>query len=188
MIKYSRYYILSCSHLSLSQVLDAGRLKEFDAPYILLKNPRGLFSQLVEQTGAVEARRLYEIAREKYHEQRPAIPETDAADDDENSSQQQQQPEISVTPPEADENESTPLLQSAEKSPAKKQSKLPPTGDDEQEPNISSRDVDDVCTSHEQPEDDNKDSVHLLQSETDVEIKPDEKSDSAAPDQGSIST
>lgn len=64
-------------------VLDAGRLKEFEAPYILLKNPRGMFFQLVEQTGPVEARRLYEIARDKYHQKRPVILETDSTHDNE---------------------------------------------------------------------------------------------------------
>lgn len=50
------------------QVLDAGRVKEFDAPYILLKNAKSIFSQLVTQTGNDEARKLYEIAREAYYE------------------------------------------------------------------------------------------------------------------------
>ena len=77
------WFYLSLQTLFLSpQVLDAGRLKEFEAPYILLRNPRGQFSQLVEQTGPAEARRLYEIAREKYHEQRSAIPETTPDDND----------------------------------------------------------------------------------------------------------
>ena len=58
-----------------SQVLDAGRLKEFDAPYTLLKNPRSTFAQLVAQTGPLESKRLFEIARQKYYSKK-AIPET----------------------------------------------------------------------------------------------------------------
>lgn len=57
------------------QVLDAGRLKEFDAPNTLLKNPRTTFAQLVAQTGPVESKRLFEIARQKYYSKK-AIPET----------------------------------------------------------------------------------------------------------------
>jgi len=56
-------------------VLDAGRLKEFDAPYTLLKNPRSTFAQLVAQTGPLESKRLFEIARQKYYSKK-AIPET----------------------------------------------------------------------------------------------------------------
>jgi hypothetical protein len=48
--------------------LDAGHIKEFDAPYILLKNARSIFSQLVTQTGPDEARKLYEVAREAYYD------------------------------------------------------------------------------------------------------------------------
>ena len=64
------------------QVLDAGRLKEFDAPYSLLKKPRTLFSQLVTQTGPNEAKRLYEIARETFYKQK-TIPEIDEEVDEE---------------------------------------------------------------------------------------------------------
>ena len=60
------------------QVLDAGRLREFDSPYRLLKNKRSLFFSLVEQTGPTEAANLYEMAREAYMNQ--LIPEEDAVD------------------------------------------------------------------------------------------------------------
>ena len=62
-------------YFDLFQVLDAGKLKEFDAPYTLLKNPRTTFAQLVAQTGPVESKRLFEIARQKYYSKK-AIPET----------------------------------------------------------------------------------------------------------------
>ena len=62
------------------QVLDAGRLREFDAPYTLLKNPRTLFSQLVAQTGPMESKRLFETARHKYYEKK-TIPETEENND-----------------------------------------------------------------------------------------------------------
>lgn len=55
-------------------VLDAGRLKEFDAPYTLLKNPKTTFAQLVSQTGPTEAGRLFEIARQKFYSKK-SIPE-----------------------------------------------------------------------------------------------------------------
>lgn len=58
------------------QVLEAGRLKEFDAPYSLLKNPATIFAQLVAQTGPVESRRLLEIARNKYYADK-TIPEAE---------------------------------------------------------------------------------------------------------------
>ncbi|XP_048588672.1 ATP-binding cassette sub-family C member 4 isoform X2 [Nematostella vectensis] len=47
-------------------VLDAGRLVEFDEPYVLLLNSQGFFSQLVEQTGEKTAANLRESARQAY--------------------------------------------------------------------------------------------------------------------------
>jgi len=47
-------------------VLDAGYLKEFDEPAILLENPKSLFYGLVEQTGSVEAPILTEMAKQAY--------------------------------------------------------------------------------------------------------------------------
>ncbi|XP_048588673.1 ATP-binding cassette sub-family C member 4 [Nematostella vectensis] len=47
-------------------VLDAGRLVEFDEPYVLLLNSQGFFSQLVEQTGEKTAASLRESARQAY--------------------------------------------------------------------------------------------------------------------------
>lgn len=64
-----------CLCFDLFQVLDAGKLKEFDAPYTLLKNPGTTFAQLVAQTGPLESKRLFEIARQKYYSKK-AIPET----------------------------------------------------------------------------------------------------------------
>ena len=64
-----------CIQFDFFQVLDAGKLKEFDAPYTLLKNPRSTFAQLVAQTGPLESKQLFEIAREKYYSKK-AIPET----------------------------------------------------------------------------------------------------------------
>lgn len=110
-------------------MLDAGRLKEFDAPYVLLKNPRGIFCQLVEQTGPVEARRLYEIARDKYNQQQVAILETDVIND--NESQEEKKPEVSVSLPPADDSQSMPLPQSHDES---QKPKLLPAGEVEKEP------------------------------------------------------
>jgi len=47
-------------------VLDAGYLKEFDEPAVLLENPKSLFYGLVEQTGSVEASMLTEMAKQAY--------------------------------------------------------------------------------------------------------------------------
>lgn len=48
------------------QVLDEGRLVEFDEPYLLLKNKHSLFSKMVEHTRAHLATNLYEVARQAY--------------------------------------------------------------------------------------------------------------------------
>ncbi|XP_018565523.1 probable multidrug resistance-associated protein lethal(2)03659 isoform X2 [Anoplophora glabripennis] len=47
-------------------VMDAGRAVEFDQPYKLLQNPRGVFYGLVRQTGAGMAENLMSIAEENY--------------------------------------------------------------------------------------------------------------------------
>ena len=60
-------------------MLDAGRLKELDAPYTLLKNPKTLFAQLVAQTGPLESKRLFETARQSYYANK-TIPETEEND------------------------------------------------------------------------------------------------------------
>ena len=173
-------------------MLDAGRLKEFEAPYVLLKNPRSLFAQLVEQTGPAEAKRLYEIARDKYHEQRAAIPETTAED---NNTAPQHPPEISVTPEtEADDNDSAPLLQPEtpaaqvdNHSPSSQQPNIPekePLEPLEQKPENPEKD----SPSPQQPETrDNGDSAPLLQQQIDVEVKPDKQNDSTASDKESTS-
>ena len=44
-------------------VLDAGYLKEFDEPAVLLENPKTLFYSLVEQTGKQNAEMLTDLAR-----------------------------------------------------------------------------------------------------------------------------
>jgi len=133
-------------------VLDAGRLKEFDAPYILLGNPRSIFSQLVEQTGAVEARRLYEIARETYHKQRPAIPETET---DDNDSAPHKQLEVHGT--EADEDDSEP-----QQKPEIKCDKDHSADQQEPEADVIENDKDNSGPQH-QPEDDH--SVHQQEPE-----------------------
>ena len=81
----------SLSHLSLSndhkgrlkqhhfislQVLEEGRLKEFDEPFILLENEASLFHEMVQQVGEPEFSNLLEIARDSYFKQ-------DASYDDE---------------------------------------------------------------------------------------------------------
>jgi len=62
------------------QVLDSGRLVEFDEPYLLLLDNSSLFYKLVSQTGKSSAVRLLDMARtafEKRHQPEP----TDAVPD-----------------------------------------------------------------------------------------------------------
>ena len=48
------------------QVLDEGKVIEFDEPYLLLQNPESLFYQMVEHTGKSSAAKLNEVARQTY--------------------------------------------------------------------------------------------------------------------------
>ncbi|KAF6738604.1 Multidrug resistance-associated protein 4 [Oryzias melastigma] len=45
-------------------VLDAGRMQEYDEPYVLLQNHDGLFYQMVQQTGRAEAASLLQTAKQ----------------------------------------------------------------------------------------------------------------------------
>ncbi|XP_047457991.1 ATP-binding cassette sub-family C member 4-like [Mugil cephalus] len=47
-------------------VLDAGRIQEYDEPYVLLQNQDGLFYQMVQQTGRAEADSLLHAAKQVY--------------------------------------------------------------------------------------------------------------------------
>uniref|UniRef100_A0A8C6FEF5 Multidrug resistance-associated protein 4 n=1 Tax=Monodon monoceros TaxID=40151 RepID=A0A8C6FEF5_MONMO len=47
-------------------VLDSGRLKEYDEPYVLLQNRDGLFYKMVQQLGKAEAAAVTETARQVY--------------------------------------------------------------------------------------------------------------------------
>lgn len=46
------------------QVLDAGRIQDYDEPYILLQNQDGLFYQMLQQTGKAEAASLLQTAKQ----------------------------------------------------------------------------------------------------------------------------
>ncbi len=46
------------------QVLAAGRIQEYDQPYVLLQNQDGLFYQMVQQTGRAEAASLLHTAKQ----------------------------------------------------------------------------------------------------------------------------
>ena len=48
-------------------VLSAGRIREFDAPYLLLLKQRGLLSRMVDLSGPNESTRLRKIAADKYY-------------------------------------------------------------------------------------------------------------------------
>ena len=49
-------------------LLSAGKIHEFDAPYLLLSNPKSLLSQMVRQMDKNEAEKLQRVAAEKYYQ------------------------------------------------------------------------------------------------------------------------
>uniref|UniRef100_A0A665TG51 Multidrug resistance-associated protein 4 n=1 Tax=Echeneis naucrates TaxID=173247 RepID=A0A665TG51_ECHNA len=53
--------IIDCDRIL---VLDAGRIQEYDEPYVLLQNLNGLFYQMVQQTGRAEAASLLYTAKQ----------------------------------------------------------------------------------------------------------------------------
>ena len=44
--------------------MNRGQVKEFDQPYLLLQQPNSLFRRMVDQTGEIASRKLYEMAQE----------------------------------------------------------------------------------------------------------------------------
>ncbi|XP_040004306.1 multidrug resistance-associated protein 4-like isoform X2 [Xiphias gladius] len=55
--------IIDCDRIL---VLDAGRIQEYDEPFVLLQNQDGLFYQMVQQTGRAEAASLLHTAKQVY--------------------------------------------------------------------------------------------------------------------------
>ncbi|CAB1328550.1 unnamed protein product [Coregonus sp. 'balchen'] len=53
--------IIDCDRIL---VLDAGRIQEYDEPYVLLQNQEGAFYQMVQQTGKAEAASLLHAAKQ----------------------------------------------------------------------------------------------------------------------------
>lgn len=53
--------IIDCDRIL---VLDAGRIQEYDEPYVLLQNQEGVFYQTVQQTGKAEAASLLHAAKQ----------------------------------------------------------------------------------------------------------------------------
>ncbi|XP_011301174.1 probable multidrug resistance-associated protein lethal(2)03659 [Fopius arisanus] len=49
-------------------VMDAGRLAEYDHPYLLLQNERGQFTSLVRETGRAMHEQLFKVAKKAYEE------------------------------------------------------------------------------------------------------------------------
>uniref|UniRef100_A0A8D3CW28 Multidrug resistance-associated protein 4 n=1 Tax=Scophthalmus maximus TaxID=52904 RepID=A0A8D3CW28_SCOMX len=56
--------IIDCDRIL---VLDAGRIRECDEPYVLLQNQDGIFYQMVQQTGRAEAASLLHTAKQMVH-------------------------------------------------------------------------------------------------------------------------
>ncbi|XP_067113164.1 ATP-binding cassette sub-family C member 4-like [Osmerus mordax] len=55
--------IIDCDRIL---VLDAGRIQEYEEPYVLLQNQDGAFYQMVQQTGRAEAASLLHAAKQVY--------------------------------------------------------------------------------------------------------------------------
>ncbi|XP_038157102.1 multidrug resistance-associated protein 4-like isoform X2 [Cyprinodon tularosa] len=64
--------IIDCDRIL---VLDAGRIQDYDEPYILLQNQDGLFYQMLQQTGKAEAASLLQTAKQ-VHTNRKAESDT----------------------------------------------------------------------------------------------------------------
>ncbi|CAH1113752.1 unnamed protein product [Psylliodes chrysocephalus] len=47
-------------------VMDAGTMKEFDHPYLLMENRQSIFYSMVQQTGKTMAETLYQVAKKSY--------------------------------------------------------------------------------------------------------------------------
>uniref|UniRef100_A0A5F9DCU3 Multidrug resistance-associated protein 4 n=1 Tax=Oryctolagus cuniculus TaxID=9986 RepID=A0A5F9DCU3_RABIT len=60
-------------------VLDSGRLKEYDEPYVLLQNKESLFYKMVQQLGKAEAAALTETAKQVFFKRNyPEVAHTDS--------------------------------------------------------------------------------------------------------------
>uniref|UniRef100_A0A4W5PGR2 Multidrug resistance-associated protein 4 n=1 Tax=Hucho hucho TaxID=62062 RepID=A0A4W5PGR2_9TELE len=62
--------IIDCDRIL---VLDAGRIQEYDEPYVLLQNQEGVFYQTVQQTGKAEAASLFHAAKQVTNPTNPAL-------------------------------------------------------------------------------------------------------------------
>ncbi|XP_056895808.1 ATP-binding cassette sub-family C member 4-like isoform X2 [Takifugu flavidus] len=60
--------IIDCDRIL---VLAAGRIQEYDRPYVLLQNRDGFFHQMVQQTGRAEAASLLHAAKQVYTNKKP---------------------------------------------------------------------------------------------------------------------
>ena len=61
-------------NFNLFQVMDDGKVIEFNAPYLLLQNSASFLSKLVEQTGKAEALHLMEIAKAAFNKEELPVP------------------------------------------------------------------------------------------------------------------
>lgn len=68
------YSLISCFVHMTTQVLDEGKVVEFDEPCILLQDAGGLFSKMVSETGSAESVKLIATARRGKHVQLRGLP------------------------------------------------------------------------------------------------------------------
>lgn len=61
----------------ISQVMDDGKIIDFDEPHLLLEKGEGHFYQMVQQTGKTEAENLIEIAETAYKDRHTSQPHDD---------------------------------------------------------------------------------------------------------------
>ena len=65
------------------QVLDQGRIVEFDQPYLLLQSQASVFGSMVEEAGKSEAAKLFAIAKTRFLETNPSAPATTTPEEEE---------------------------------------------------------------------------------------------------------
>ncbi|KAK7882506.1 hypothetical protein WMY93_028680 [Mugilogobius chulae] len=77
-IAHRLHTIIDCDRIL---VLDAGRIQEYDEPYVLLQNPHSLLYRMVQQTGRAEAVTLLHTAKQVHMNKKQAAAEKRSSHD-----------------------------------------------------------------------------------------------------------